>query len=150
MVSTPHGSYIVEDWDDDLRKLKHYRWIRNKIVHDFNCSEQNMCESGDDIWIDNFYLRIINQTDPLSLYRKATCNRYLENSKPKYKNHKYSQQIYETDEPDEIDKSFEPLVWLAGILIIVLVFMLSFYFATDIINASKKMYLIFHDFLLSA
>lgn len=72
MLNTPNGSYYVRDWDEDLKKLKHYRWVRNQISHKPDCTEQNMCEHGDALWLDDFYSRIINQTDPLSLYRKAT------------------------------------------------------------------------------
>lgn len=31
-----------------------------------------MCEYGDVQWIDDFYDRIMNQSDPLTMYRKAT------------------------------------------------------------------------------
>ena len=72
MKNTPRGSYLVRGWDDDLKQLKHYRWIRNQIAHEPNCTEENMCEYGDAQWIDDFYDRIMNQSDPLAMYRKAT------------------------------------------------------------------------------
>ena len=72
MLNTPHGSYYVENWNEDLKKLKHYRWVRNQIAHEPGCTERNMCDHEDELWIDNFYSRIMNQTDPLSLYHKAT------------------------------------------------------------------------------
>ena len=34
MESTPNGSYRVQGWVEDLKCLKHYRWVRNQIVHD--------------------------------------------------------------------------------------------------------------------
>lgn len=71
MTNTPRGAYIVSGWNDDLRQLKHYRWVRNQIAHEPDCMEQNMCEPGDAAWLDNFYSRIMNQTDPLALYAKA-------------------------------------------------------------------------------
>lgn len=71
MKETPQGAFVVKHWDDDLKKLIHYRSIRNKIVHELNCTEENMCEPDDAIWLDDFYSRIMNQTDPLSLYNKA-------------------------------------------------------------------------------
>lgn len=73
MINTPRGSYFVRGWDNDLKQLKHYRWIRNKIVHEPDCTEQNMCELSDTAWLDDFYSRIMNQTDPLTLYAKATA-----------------------------------------------------------------------------
>ena len=72
MISTPRGSYFVRGWDNDLKQLKHYRWVRNQISHEPGCSEQNMCGPNDTIWLDNFYSRIMNQNDPLALYYQAT------------------------------------------------------------------------------
>ena len=71
MVNNPRGAYCVSTWNEDLKKLKHYRWIRNKITHEPGYSEDNMCEPSDTWWLDDFYLRIMNQTDPLTLYHKA-------------------------------------------------------------------------------
>lgn len=72
MLNTPNGSYLVSGWNNDLKQLKHYRWVRNKITHEPNCTEENMCKPGDTEWINDFHSRIINQTDPLALYAKAT------------------------------------------------------------------------------
>ena len=63
MINTPRGSYLVRGWDDDLKQLKHYRWVRNQIAHEPDCTEQNMCEPSDTVWLDDFYSRIMNQTD---------------------------------------------------------------------------------------
>ncbi len=71
MKNTPQGSRFVMNWNEDLKKLKHYRWVRNKIVHEPGHTEENMCEPEDALWLDDFYSRIMNQTDPLALYRKA-------------------------------------------------------------------------------
>ena len=75
MQNTPHGAYYVPSWNEDLKKLKHYRWIRNQIAHEPDCDEQNMCDPSDALWLEDFYSRIMNQTDPLALYRKATAPR---------------------------------------------------------------------------
>ena len=80
MLSTPRGSYYVRTWDEDLKNLKHYRWVRNQISHEPGCTEQNMCDPEDELWLDEFYSRIMNQTDPLSLYHQATRPRPV--SKP--------------------------------------------------------------------
>ena len=50
MINTPRGSYLVKGWDDDLKQLKHYRWVRNQIAHEPDCTEQNMCEPCDTVW----------------------------------------------------------------------------------------------------
>lgn len=84
MINTPCGSYLVKGWDEDLKKLKHYRWVRNQIVHEPDCTEANLCRRGDAEWLDNFYLRIINQTDPLALYAKAVKSRSTKQIKKSY------------------------------------------------------------------
>ena len=66
------GASYVSGWEEDLKQLKHYRWVRNQIVHSPDCSEENMCDPEDVRWIEDFYERIMNQSDPLALYRKAT------------------------------------------------------------------------------
>lgn len=81
MIKTPRGAYLVKGWNEDLRQLKHCRWIRNQIVHEPGCTEENMCHPDDALWLDTFYSRIINQTDPLALYRKATQPRPIYVSK---------------------------------------------------------------------
>ena len=42
MLRTPRGSYYVRTWDEDLKNLKHYRWVRNQISHEPGCTEQNV------------------------------------------------------------------------------------------------------------
>lgn len=75
MTNLPNGAFYIKDWDKDLKALNHYRWIRNKITHEPECSEDNMCSPNDAIWLDRFYMRIINQNDPLTLYSKAMQHR---------------------------------------------------------------------------
>ena len=71
MINTPIGARYVSEWDEDLKQLKHYRWVRNQIVHDPGCTEENMCEYGDAQWLDNFRSQIMEANDPLAQYRKA-------------------------------------------------------------------------------
>lgn len=63
MINTPRGSYLVRGWDDDIKQLKHYRWVRNQIAHEPDCTEQNICELSDTKWSDDFYSCIMKQTD---------------------------------------------------------------------------------------
>ena len=70
MKATPRGANYVAGWGSDLEMLKRYRWIRNQIAHEPGCTEANMCGAGDAAWIDQFYGRIMDQTDPLALYEK--------------------------------------------------------------------------------
>ncbi len=71
MINTPIGARYVPGWDEDLKQLKHYRWVRNQIVHDPGCTEENMCEYGDAQWLDSFRSRIMEEicasvTSPVS------------------------------------------------------------------------------------
>ena len=79
MINTPNGRHLVNGWDEDLKQLKHYRWIRNKIVHEPDCTESDLCTNRDTVWIDDFYWRIMNQTDPLAQYHKIRQKRFVHN-----------------------------------------------------------------------
>ena len=72
MYRLSNGRLYVRSWDEDLKNLKHCRWLRNQIVHEPGCTEQNMCNPADEQWVNAFYTRIMKGTDPLTLYRKAT------------------------------------------------------------------------------
>lgn len=75
-----NGAFYVPGWKADYQSLKHYRSVRNKIAHENDADEENMCSATDVVWIDNFYQRVIHQTDPLALYNKM--NRPLNVSGP--------------------------------------------------------------------
>lgn len=61
------GSHIVTGWTDDYYGLKHVRHIRNKITHDQDASG---CEENDIYFVKDFYERVMNQSDPLTLFNK--------------------------------------------------------------------------------
>lgn len=71
MEDSLNGKFHVPDWENDYRQLKHYRYIRNQIAHETYADEENMCSEEDEEWLDDFYDRIMNQTDPLALYHSA-------------------------------------------------------------------------------
>ncbi|HQB32114.1 MAG TPA: hypothetical protein PLI19_02165 [Erysipelotrichaceae bacterium] len=81
MLKKPRRASLVTGWNDDLKNLKHYRWLRNRIVHEPQYCEDEMCDSTDVEWIMNFHARIINQEDPLALYRKAIQPRQMPETK---------------------------------------------------------------------
>ena len=68
--STSH-SVAIENWQQDYIRLKSYRHIRNQIAHVNYASEESMTSENDVHWIENFYQRIIDQTDPLALYYQS-------------------------------------------------------------------------------
>ena len=115
LINTPQGAYFVSGWDEDLKQLKHYRRVRNQIVHDPSCSEENMCNDDDVQWIVDFYARIMNQTDPLALYWKAT--------RPQQKQAKKNaeQQYYQEQNNKYYRKTTNRLGCLVALLSIVIV-----------------------------
>lgn len=120
MLGIPSGSYYVPGWDEDLKQLKHYRWVRNQIVHEPECTEENMCEPGDAQWLDNFHSRIMNQTDLLALYAKAMKPR---NATESIRTHEtepvtydYPRQVVNNESP-QIHTGF--LIFLICVLLIV-------------------------------
>ena len=64
----------IADWSDTIRKLKNFRYIRNQIAHGGIELDGNLCDFEDIDWIKEFYQRIINGTDPLSLLRKQSTS----------------------------------------------------------------------------
>ena len=117
MINTPRGSFLVRGWDNDLKQLKHYRWIRNQIAHEPDCTEQNMCESGDTEWLDDFYSRIMNQIDPLTLYAKATApkptKKPMQTPKIGHETYAYSQQVTNPK------KSSKKAIGLIAVLVVI-------------------------------
>lgn len=116
MEQTPNGEYKVTGWKDDYYKLKHYRYIRNQISHETNADEENMCDLDDTKWVENFYKRILNQTDPLAEYRKATRPKKVQNST--------QLKTTKKQEPEENDNSL-PIFAAVIFIIIILVFIIS-------------------------
>ncbi len=127
MLAKSHGFCFVPGWNEDLKQLKHYRWVRNQIAHEPGCTEKNMCEHGDAKWLDDFYSRIMNQTDPLTLYAKALKPRKSVNTKqsskttsPKqtYKANTTSYNRHFTDAPKK--RSHKRIGWLAFLILALL------------------------------
>ena len=104
MINTPQGNLFVRGWDDDLKKLKHYRWVRNKISHDPDCTEENMCEYGDEQWIIAFYNRIMKQTDPLALYHTEMKRRKEAVKKKEEKREIYRETVIEKKEEKTVKR----------------------------------------------
>lgn len=120
MLKTPSGSRYVNNWDEDLKTLKHYRWVRNQISHEPGCNESNMCDPEDEQWLEHFYSRIMNQTDPLSMYRKARSS--ANNSRPRVQTY----YIQQTDISDYKPKQKRNYSWI--VFCIITIFILLFFF----------------------
>lgn len=87
-----------------------------------------MCKPGDIEWLDNFYSRIMNQNDPISLYRKAT------NTSVKSKKHAVQEANdcpaqYANDRSVQINNNYKkqkvnktPTGWILFIIIAIIIF----------------------------
>lgn len=75
-------SRSITGWDDDLRKLKELRKIRNRLSHEEGTMHCGLCHEDDIEWLDNFKSRILKQDDPISrleFYRRRKMNNDFEN-----------------------------------------------------------------------
>ena len=128
MINTPMGSRYVKSWNEDLKQLKHYRWVRNQIVHEPGYTEANMCNRGDIQWINSFYSRIMSTSDPLALYRKAIRSNRKTHSLSGYKTaswqRNYSQQKEKRSRSSQESFGCGRFVW--GTIIAVIVIFLIF------------------------
>lgn len=114
MKSIPNGAFYVWGWDNDLKQLKHYRWIRNQIVHEPSCTEENMCDPDDAWWLDHFRSRIMTASDPLALYRETIYSKAVQIPKeiPTYpQSHRHEKKI--TQNTDNSN-----LLYVIGVLLI--------------------------------
>ena len=71
MEQAVNGVFHVPSWRTDYRQLKHYRYIRNQIAHEPNATEGALCSAEDTAWLEAFYQRILQRTDPLAMYRRS-------------------------------------------------------------------------------
>ena len=67
--TSSYDSRGISGWDEDLKTLKRLRYIRNKMVHDTADYDLNY-EQEDIKFLKDFYQRIMNQQDPISICRK--------------------------------------------------------------------------------
>ena len=116
MLNNPHGSFLVRGWENDLKQLKHYRWIRNQIVHEPDCYEETMCEAGDDEWLDAMYFQA---TKPHPVAKSA------QNHEPAQMQYTYSKQ---PSQPKHKSKKVVRWIVFSIIVAIVLLYLVLKYF----------------------
>ena len=120
------GKYKVYSWDDDYKKLKHLRWVRNRIAHDSGVFQ--ICEPHDIDAVHDFYDRILSGQDPLALLRKITEARPLY-KKTEYRQQTATQQIRHTINcQPEKDKSSAGAAVIVSIIVVAII--IAFYFLT--------------------
>ena len=67
-----HSRSAVPLWDEDYRRLKRVRWIRNQIAHEASATD---CNENDVAWLEEFHIRLLEQRDPLALLWKSDQKR---------------------------------------------------------------------------
>ncbi len=84
MYENTEGWDLVDGWESDLKNLKYYRRIRNKLVHEPDAYEEELCDVEDIEWLEDFHYRIIDGEDPLSRYYKIVRARNSINNASRY------------------------------------------------------------------
>ena len=107
------GQQRIEGWKQDYILLKHLRWIRNKIAHEYE--NDSYAEENDLEDIVGIYQRFLNMQDPLTLLRK-TPQRNIKQRKISISNDAESR---------EKEGGF---TGVAGVALIALILLLAFFF----------------------
>lgn len=73
MTAVSYSNYrSIPNWETDLNQLKRLRHIRNNLAHVEGAFNENVCTQDDIEWVQAFYERILNQSDPLAVqYRNS-------------------------------------------------------------------------------
>lgn len=119
MKNTTLGSRYVPGWDDDLKKLKHYRWVRNQIVHETGKTEENMCTSVDVAWLEQFYSRILNRDDPLARYYLVMKQRAAKKAAPPKDSYELKVNDWYKAKDNNDNQSRTMLLFVAVIIVLV-------------------------------
>ncbi|MBQ9388181.1 MAG: hypothetical protein IJU01_05940 [Lachnospiraceae bacterium] len=97
-----YASGKIRGWDNDLASLIRVRHIRNKLVHETYCDIDY--NQTDIIFLRDFYNRILNQQDPLSLLRKHTKSAAQAKPRPRNTEVTYLPHNYSDYKNNDIEK----------------------------------------------
>lgn len=78
MEKSPQGYRSVDSWKSDYDKLKHIRWVRNQIAHEY--SDYEISTEDDIEFAELFYKRIMTQDDPFARLIRAEQEKKCNNS----------------------------------------------------------------------
>lgn len=104
----------------DIKTLVRLRHIRNQLGHDIDAFNTPMCSQRDIDWLDNFYKKVYNVSDPLSLSLKPDIT-----TKRVVSFNRQSKSNFDTQDNEKI--SALP-VFLGIVLAIITVILLYFFF----------------------
>ena len=73
-----YESRAIPGWHSDLQQLIALRHLRNRMTHECGTLDQEMCTQSEIIWLNKFYSRILQRTDPIALLEKSRRRERLE------------------------------------------------------------------------
>lgn len=125
MEEIKNAGFYVSGWEEDYRRLKRYRHIRNRIAHENDADEENMCSAEDTQWIEDFYQSILEQADPLAVYyRKCRKQRKTLAALGVYNTSSENGNWYKSEKDS---KKLSAVLLLLFVLIMMLVLFLLFF-----------------------
>ncbi|SEI47758.1 hypothetical protein SAMN02910453_0464 [Lachnospiraceae bacterium A10] len=103
-VMDAEGSRIVVNWREKYKKLKHLRWLRNKIAHESGAPDLT---ENDLIELQNFHNQLLKQVDPLAeLWKKRRV----------YKRNVVKQEYYN---PESDDSAISVFILICIVIIVI-------------------------------
>lgn len=114
------GRMLVVRWEQDYKRLKEMRWIRNQLVHETNSFQENLISEEDIEWLKDFRDRIMKGTDPFSLLYQSRKDYQSKNTKRKTVNEEnYSKDVFKTNEAFGNWYFVVGLIILVGIILVI-------------------------------
>ncbi|MDE6471513.1 MAG: hypothetical protein K2L52_00600 [Clostridia bacterium] len=76
MEATPFEATVnISEWDMTYKQIKHFRWMRNQLVHEISLDE-NLSTNEDIMNIKNLHELIVKAQDPLSIANRSRQDDY--------------------------------------------------------------------------
>lgn len=132
---TDRDVYDVDDWEEDLRSLKNIRYKRNKIAHESDAMDADMCDEEDILWLEKFRERVMRGTDPLAqLTRMKERQRIYEESIARIREQRnspsYDVPEYDDNARNQGDEN-APRDWWGWFILIFAAILLIYWFASN-------------------
>ncbi len=122
MARESQGRMLVADWENDYRKLKHMRWLRNRLVHEPDSFQNNLPSIEDIKWLEMFRIRIMECTDPFSVLRQLRNTKTIRKTTQQ---RAYWAKNFKTQEPKMQEtfyngnmSAYNAIIWILIIVII--------------------------------
>ena len=108
--------------EEDYKRLKRLRWVRNQLVHDTDSFEKNLFDDKDVEWLKEFRKRIIQRKDSYALiYQAKNLNRDMKKSKVRM-------ELANNEDDREQDNSIIAFVFAFLLAAVIIYFVLDMLF----------------------